>query len=317
MTDQEKQQFFKNMKTFLALAKNELGIEKLPKIIWILDSDNTGQTSFGGFVLKTQAIRIVLKNRHPNDIMRTLAHELVHYKQWTENRLDATSGDDGSAEENEANAKAGVIMRQFNRDNPDSFSMKALSEGSKMVQAIDHKSLDSIYGIQAFNRDKTALKKKQTAIKDKEARTARSLANQERRQLSNEPDSIALYHLVIPTSAIHHWRETKDAAWALNFAKTWGGAKLSWPKEVLNDLYSNTEWQNTVLRLWALADLILMSRGSKHYVKPSRLTGRQSLAKVGEDPEEVLQLFHKLTGIVKDTLAKHNIDKTGRRLPSR
>lgn len=126
MTDQEKQQFFKNMKTFLALAKKELGLEKLPKIIWILDNDTTGQTSFGGFVLKTQAIRIVVKDRHPNDIMRTLAHELVHYKQWTEDRLDDTSGNDGSPEENEANSLGGVIMRKFNRTNPQSFSSPAI-----------------------------------------------------------------------------------------------------------------------------------------------------------------------------------------------
>jgi hypothetical protein len=316
MTDQEKQQFFKNMKTFLALAKSELGIKKLPKIIWILDSDNTGQTSFGGFVLKTQAIRIVLKNRHPNDVMRTLAHELVHYKQWTENRLDATSGDDGSAEENEANAKAGVIMRQFNRDNPDSFGMKALSEGSKMIQTTDPKSLDSIYGIQAYDRDKRTAKKQKIAAQQKAAAIAKKQAGIERRAATGEPDTLYLCGIIIPTVDVKHWRSTRDEKWAYNAAKRWGSVRHTWPKEVLDDLYNNPEWQRTIINLWDFAALLLKLREMPRSNRSGPDSGRLALDRVGSSNSEIWEEFYKLLEIVKNTLVKHNVDKTGNRLPT-
>jgi Zn-dependent peptidase ImmA (M78 family) len=58
-------------------------------------------------------------NRHPNDILRTIAHELVHYKQDTEHRLEPDSGTTGSPEENQANAVAGIVMRHFNKQYPE------------------------------------------------------------------------------------------------------------------------------------------------------------------------------------------------------
>jgi hypothetical protein len=52
------------------------------------------------------------------DILRTIAHEMVHHMQNQDGRLEPTSGEDGSPEENEAHSLAGVIMRQFGRNNP-------------------------------------------------------------------------------------------------------------------------------------------------------------------------------------------------------
>ncbi len=121
MTEKEKQQFIKNMKTFLALAKKELELEQLPKIHWITSDYSSEHSSFGGFSPRDQSIHIAMMNRHPNDIMRTLAHELTHYRQWLDNRLNKNSGETGSPEENEANAKAGVIMRNYNHSQPGAF----------------------------------------------------------------------------------------------------------------------------------------------------------------------------------------------------
>lgn len=126
MTDNEKQQFLKNMKTFLALAKKELKLEKLPKIYWITSEHTTDHKSFGGFVNKDQSIHIVMKDRHPNDVMRTLAHELTHYRQWLDGEIGPNSGETGSPQENEANAKAGVIMRNYNHSNNNAFIGKTI-----------------------------------------------------------------------------------------------------------------------------------------------------------------------------------------------
>jgi hypothetical protein len=58
--------------------------------------------------------------------MRTTAHELVHYKQYLENRIKPNSGETGSDIENEANAVAGIIMRHFDGANPKAFELKPL-----------------------------------------------------------------------------------------------------------------------------------------------------------------------------------------------
>lgn len=107
-----------NMVTqLLLLCKHELGIQEIPKIK-LISQDNTvgGGTSFGEF---DGTIKVVTKDRHPMDVMRTLAHELVHWKQRLEDQeLD---GNDGSTSENDANAIAGVIMRKFGRIYPEYF----------------------------------------------------------------------------------------------------------------------------------------------------------------------------------------------------
>jgi hypothetical protein len=51
--------------------------------------------------------------------MRTLAHELVHWKQ-RESGLEL-DGSDGSETEDQANAVAGVIMRKFGKMYPEYF----------------------------------------------------------------------------------------------------------------------------------------------------------------------------------------------------
>lgn len=57
-------------------------------------------------------------HRHIVDIMRSLAHELTHKRQMERNELTDDSGKTGSAQENEANSLAGVIMRDYTKANP-------------------------------------------------------------------------------------------------------------------------------------------------------------------------------------------------------
>jgi hypothetical protein len=70
---------------------------------------------------KTELARVYTKNRALVDICRSIAHELVHHKQNQRGDLkdNPTAGDDGSPEENEANAKAGELIRIFGRQNPE------------------------------------------------------------------------------------------------------------------------------------------------------------------------------------------------------
>jgi hypothetical protein len=74
--------------------------------------------SFGKQTPSTGVIRVVVVNRNLADVLRTLAHELVHRKQQLEGKLHIGAGDDGTDIENEANAEAAIIMRKFGKANP-------------------------------------------------------------------------------------------------------------------------------------------------------------------------------------------------------
>ena len=103
---------------FLHFASDYLSTDR-PKIK-LLNGPEFTQTyhSFGGYHPGEENIQVVVYNRNMADILRTLAHEMVHRMQHLDNRLGPDSGDDGSPEENEANALAGVMLRQFGRENP-------------------------------------------------------------------------------------------------------------------------------------------------------------------------------------------------------
>lgn len=107
------------IKSFLPFVQKQLDIKHLPTIKVMDRIPGTGGTTFGCFKQEENTIYLVTKGRHPKDAMRTLAHELVHYKQDVEDRLNNESGATGSPEENEANAQAGIIMRNFNQANPE------------------------------------------------------------------------------------------------------------------------------------------------------------------------------------------------------
>jgi hypothetical protein len=100
----------------LPIAMQELNINEIPKISIKKKLNYNGQPSFGSF--SNGGIELGIDGRHPVDVCRTLAHELVHYKQGKTDRLDAESGNTGSPEENQANSVAGIIMRKFSKQYP-------------------------------------------------------------------------------------------------------------------------------------------------------------------------------------------------------
>lgn len=107
---------------FLEFAKKELNLSKLPNIQLIKNHISTKQTnSFASYSPSEKIIQVFVKNRHVMDILRSMAHELVHYKQDIEERLRPDSGKTGSVEENEANSLAGQLMRKYGKQHPELF----------------------------------------------------------------------------------------------------------------------------------------------------------------------------------------------------
>jgi hypothetical protein len=104
---------------FIKYAIQNLGIQQPPTGLTLSYNTKDAQqrSSFGTFDTGNNKIWLYVGNRNMADILRTLAHELVHRKQAEDGRLDITSGETGSEIENEANAQAGILLRNFGKTN--------------------------------------------------------------------------------------------------------------------------------------------------------------------------------------------------------
>ena len=114
------------LRDFLPIAVRHLKLKHIPKIKLLRDVDTEHLPSFGKFSNEDRIVHVDVQNRHPNDVLRTLAHELTHYAQGEQDRLDADSWKTGSTIEDEANAEAGVIMREFNKNFPQYMELKPI-----------------------------------------------------------------------------------------------------------------------------------------------------------------------------------------------
>jgi len=106
----------RNYNEFVQYCCDFLELEQKPTIRL---TDKIFDETFGFFNSDDDSITVSYNRRHQMDVMRTIAHELTHYRQ----RLDGEDldGSDGSDHENEANAFAGVILRQWADKNPHLF----------------------------------------------------------------------------------------------------------------------------------------------------------------------------------------------------
>jgi hypothetical protein len=113
---------------FIRFAAKDLELDSLPKFDFkFSNKESIDRKSFGGYAPGEKHIDVTVTNRHINDVCRTLAHELVHYKQDLDNQLeDDDAGSTGSPQENEANARAAVIMRNWGKLHPDMFGKESI-----------------------------------------------------------------------------------------------------------------------------------------------------------------------------------------------
>ncbi len=113
-SDIELADFINFAKDFLGIKdaiKVEIAFERTPDLVTTAYYDYSGDG----------LIKVYGKDRAIIDVCRSIAHELVHHKQYLEERLlDAVKdGEDGSPIENEANAVAGVIIRKWGKLHPE------------------------------------------------------------------------------------------------------------------------------------------------------------------------------------------------------
>ena len=119
-------QFDAILKRFIVFLKRELRLTYDVPVILIDDADYAKRNAAFGEITKDNVIYLSVINRHPMDILRTLAHEFVHYKQNMEKGLLRKSSNAGSPIENQANAKAGELMRKYGQLHPELFDLMPL-----------------------------------------------------------------------------------------------------------------------------------------------------------------------------------------------
>jgi len=103
---------------FVDFTKDELGLDDDFGVE--LEDDSDELETLGSYDIKDNKVKVLSKNRALPDIIRSIAHELVHHKQNQEGELtgDKEEGADGSPLENEANADAGYLVRKFGKIYP-------------------------------------------------------------------------------------------------------------------------------------------------------------------------------------------------------
>lgn len=126
--EHHKKNFIEMFKRFLPIAMHYIDLKSLPKMKFEAHIHDDVQPTFGKYENNEKTLYVALMNRNPNDILRTIAHELTHYKQDTEHELVPDSGRTGSPHENEAHAIAGIVMRHFNKKYPEYLSGKPITE---------------------------------------------------------------------------------------------------------------------------------------------------------------------------------------------
>lgn len=106
---------------FYPFAKKEMGFNKPVRIFLSRDIQNAqdplGKTAY--YDPDNMEVKLFYVDRHPKDVLRSLAHELMHHKQNCEGRLGREVGE-GPVDENEELAKleeeanmAGFIVRRW------------------------------------------------------------------------------------------------------------------------------------------------------------------------------------------------------------
>jgi hypothetical protein len=80
----------KEIHSLCDFAQQRLGFDKAPSIFLNHDKRNAGNTlgKTGYYDPNTMEIHVFATGRHPKDILRSIAHELVHHKQHMNGELD-------------------------------------------------------------------------------------------------------------------------------------------------------------------------------------------------------------------------------------
>jgi hypothetical protein len=106
------------IRQYIRFVIKEVGIEGAFRLVFTTEREKLGVKTTAYYRDKDKMVVVYAKNRMLGDVLRSVTHELVHKKQYEEGRIKHPVQDVGGEIEDEANAKAGAIIKLFIKDNP-------------------------------------------------------------------------------------------------------------------------------------------------------------------------------------------------------
>jgi hypothetical protein len=140
---------------FVEYATNRLKLSERPKIHLVGGGEYAeSQTSLGGYDDNTKEIFVSTEGRLTADILRTIAHEMVHRKQDEMGIIkDRTiDGKTGSEVENKAHVVAGILMREYGKINKKIFQEGVVNEASSIQNAFNDDQPDGMFLAKGMKR---------------------------------------------------------------------------------------------------------------------------------------------------------------------
>jgi hypothetical protein len=103
---------------FVLFVKKQLELKSVPTIKVQNNRDGLKTTANYDYTKENKLIKVCSKNRALVDVCRSIAHEMVHHKQFEQGRLKKQPPDIGGEIEDEANAKAGQFIKMYAKEDP-------------------------------------------------------------------------------------------------------------------------------------------------------------------------------------------------------
>jgi len=103
---------------FVLFVKKQLELKTVPTIKVQNNRDGLKTTANYDYTKENKIIKVCAKNRALVDVCRSIAHEMVHHKQFEQGRLNTRPPDIGGEIEDEANAKAGQFIKMYAKEDP-------------------------------------------------------------------------------------------------------------------------------------------------------------------------------------------------------
>lgn len=102
---------------FLKFVNDELSLNQPFNVKLVTQRDEDLKT-YAYYDPNNGLIKVYCKNRGMADVLRSIAHELIHHHQNQSGKLDQPTQDIGGQVEDEANSVAGQLVKKFGYANP-------------------------------------------------------------------------------------------------------------------------------------------------------------------------------------------------------
>jgi len=103
---------------FIKFIQDELDLNTPFKVQLVADRSDDLKT-YAYYDPNSGLVKVYCKNRGLADVLRSVAHELIHHLQNQRGQLEFPVQDVGGQIEDEANSVAGQLVKKFGYTNPD------------------------------------------------------------------------------------------------------------------------------------------------------------------------------------------------------